>query len=60
VSRLGTGLLILALQVRQGDSEISHGHVRGAMAQEFHDAGKAYASAEHERGVGVPAMPHTA
>src|ERR1017187_5551465 len=25
----------------------------GAMTEEFHDAGKAYASAEHERGVGM-------
>jgi hypothetical protein len=53
VSRLGTGLLIFALQVRQGDSEIAHGHVRGAMTEEFHDAGKADARAEHECGVGV-------
>jgi hypothetical protein len=28
VPRLGTGLLIFALQVRQSDSEIAHGHVR--------------------------------
>jgi len=52
-AEVGNGPLILAFQVRQGDSEIAHGHVRGAMTEEFHDAGKAYASAEHECGVGV-------
>jgi hypothetical protein len=36
------------------DPEIAHGRVRGPMTEEFHDAGKAYASAEHECGVGVP------
>jgi hypothetical protein len=30
------------------------------MTEEFHDAGKAYASAEHERGVGMSIMPHAA
>jgi hypothetical protein len=43
----------VAGQVKQGDSEIAHGHVRGAMTEEFHDAGKAYASAEHAFGVGM-------
>ena len=43
--RLGTGLLILALQVRQGDSEIAHRHVWGAVPEELHDSGKAYTRA---------------
>ena len=47
------GLLILALQIRQSDSEIAHGHVWRAMPEEFHDAGKAYAGAEHECGIGM-------
>jgi hypothetical protein len=50
-AEVGNGPLILAFQVRQGDSEIAHGHVRGAMTEEFQDAGKAYASAEHKCGV---------
>ena len=53
VSGLRSGLVIFALQVRQGDSEIAHGHIRGAMTEEFHDAGKAYARTEHRCGVGV-------
>src|ERR1700730_5033806 len=45
--------LIFALQVRQSDAEIAHGHVWRAVPEELHDAGKAYASTEHECGVRV-------
>ena len=39
VSRLGTGLLIRALQVGQDDSEIAHCHAWRAVSEEFHDTG---------------------
>ena len=46
-------MLILALQIRQSDPEIAQGHVWRTMPEEFHDAGEAYAGAEHESGIGI-------
>ena len=43
----------LALQVSQGDVEIQHGHVGRAVAEQFHEGGKAYTGAKHLGGIGV-------
>ena len=41
MSGVKPGQVELALEIRLGDFEIPHGHVRALMTEELHDAGKA-------------------
>jgi hypothetical protein len=53
MARLRAGLMKLALEIRQGDFHIEHGHVGRAVPQQFHYGGETDARANHFRGVGV-------
>ena len=50
MSGVGASQTILALQVGLGDLKIMQGHVGTVLAEEFHDGGQGYASAQHIRG----------
>ncbi len=50
----------LAVDIIGRELGVVHRHLRGCMAQELHERGKADASAEHFGRVSVPTMLHEA
>src|SRR6516164_9324504 len=53
MQRVRASQLELALQVREGDVEVDHGHLGGGMAENLHESGKIHAAAKEFAGVGV-------
>ncbi len=43
----------LALEIRQGDVHIAHGHIGRVVPEQFHYSGETDPQANHFRGVGV-------
>jgi len=56
VSGLGASQLELPLEVGRGHFEITQGHSRVSMAEQFHEGRKADTSPKHLRGVGMPEL----
>src|ERR1035437_2220316 len=53
VPRLRAGLMKLALQIRQSNLEIQHGHLGRGVTEQLHDRNKLYAGTKHLSGIGV-------
>ena len=48
--------MVFALEVRRGHFEVTQGHARISMAEEFHEGRKAHARTKHLRGIGMPEL----
>ena len=53
MQRVRASQLELALQVREGDVEVDHGHLGGGMAEHLHQCREVHTAAKHFGGIGV-------
>ena len=56
MSGFGASQLVFALEVRRGHFEVTQGHARIGMAEQFHEGRKAHAGTKHLRGIGMPEL----
>jgi len=56
VPGLGTGQVILALKICEGDIDIPHSHLRRYMTEKLHERGEAYPQSKHLCRVCVPQL----
>jgi len=56
VSGFGASQLKFPLEVGRGHFEVTQGHSRVGMAEQFHEGRKAHTSPKHHRGVGMPEL----